>query len=108
MSTLGLSWGPLAQGRDDLFTNPVLTEIATGHDKTVAQVLLRWLVQRGIVVIPKSVRPQRMAENLDVFDFQLTEDEMNRIAKLDTGASSIFDHRDPESVSWLGNVRFDT
>jgi len=102
------SWGPLAQGRDDLFTNPVLTEIATGYDKTVAQVVLCWLIQRDIVVIPKSVRPERMAENLDVFDFRLTEEEMNRIAKLDTGASSIFDHHDPESVSWLGNRRFAT
>ncbi|MFC9912877.1 aldo/keto reductase [Streptomyces sp. NPDC127197] len=102
------SWGPLAQGRDDLFTDPVLTEIAIAHGKTVAQVVLRWLIQRSIVVIPKSVRPERMAENIDVFDFQLTEDEMNRIATLDTGASSIFDHRDPQSVSWLGSVRFNT
>ncbi|MET8176876.1 aldo/keto reductase [Streptomyces clavifer] len=102
------SWGPLAHGRDDLFTHRILNEIATAHGKSVAQVVLRWLIQRGIVVIPKSVRPERMAENVDVFDFRLTEDEMNRIAPLDTGSSSVFDHRDPQSVSWLGNHRFNT
>ena len=102
------SWGPLGQGRSDLFTNPVLTEIAEAHGKSVAQVVLRWLLQRDIVVIPKSTRPERMRENLDVFDFALTDDESARITSLDTGASSAFDHRDPTGVAWLGNVRFDT
>ena len=102
------SWGPLGQGRSDLFTNPVLTEIAEGHGKTVAQIVLRWLLQRDIVVIPKSARPERMRENLDVFDFTLTDDQNARIATLDTGASSAFDHRDPASVAFLGNVRFNT
>ncbi|MFG2616853.1 aldo/keto reductase [Streptomyces sp. NPDC048507] len=98
------SWGPFAEGRGDLFTHPVLTRIAAAHEKSVAQVVLRWLVQRGVVVIPKSVRPERMAENLDVFGFRLTDDQMDAVAALDTGASLFFDHRDPEMVSRLGNV----
>jgi 2,5-diketo-D-gluconate reductase A len=102
------AWGPLGQGRSDLFTHPVLTEIAQAHGKTVAQVVLRWLLQRDIVVIPKSARPERMRENLDVFDFTLTGDEVAQVATLDTGASSAFDHRDPASVAFLGNARFDT
>jgi 2,5-diketo-D-gluconate reductase A len=102
------SWGPLAQGRNDLFSDPLLSGIGAGHDKTVAQVILRWLIQRGVVVIPKSVRPARMAENIDVFDFTLTDDEMTRIATMDTGASAFFDHHDPANVNFLGNVRFDT
>jgi 2,5-diketo-D-gluconate reductase A len=101
------SWGPFAEGKNDLFTNPVLTEIGTAHGKSVAQVVLRWLIQRHIVVIPKSVRPDRMAENLAVFDFELTDDEMTRIATLDTGTSVFFDHRDPAMVSWLGGRRVD-
>jgi 2,5-diketo-D-gluconate reductase A len=99
------SWGPFAEGRNDLFTNPVLAAIADTHGKSVAQVVLRWLVQRDVVVIPKSVRPERMAQNLDVFGFTLTEDQMKRISTLDTGASLFFDHRDPAMVSWLGGRR---
>jgi 2,5-diketo-D-gluconate reductase A len=72
----------------------------------VAQVVLRWLIQREVVVIPKSVRPERMAQNLDVFDFELTDEQMSRIATLDTGASLFFDHRDPAMVSWLGGRRY--
>ncbi|POX58694.1 2,5-diketo-D-gluconic acid reductase [Streptomyces sp. Ru62] len=102
------SWGPLAEGGHGFFDNPVLAGIARSHDKSVAQIALRWLVQRDIVVIPKSVRPERMAENIDVFDFRLTDEEMARIATLDTGRSPIFDHHDPEKVTWLGGVRFDT
>jgi 2,5-diketo-D-gluconate reductase A len=102
------AWGPLARGDNDLLTHPLLNEIADAHGKSVAQVVLRWLLQRDIVVIPKSVRPERMRQNLAVFDFTLTNDEMVRIATLDTGASSAFDHRDASSVSWLGNVQFDT
>jgi 2,5-diketo-D-gluconate reductase A len=102
------SWGPLGQGRSDLLTHPVLTEIAQSHGKSVAQVVLRWLLQRDIVVIPKSTRPERMRENLDVFDFTLDDEQTARIATLDTGASSAFDHRDPAGVAFLGNVRFDT
>jgi 2,5-diketo-D-gluconate reductase A len=101
------SWGPFAEGRNNLFSNPTLAEIGGAHGKSVAQVVLRWLIQRDVVVIPKSVRPERMAENLDVFDFQLTDDEMTRISTLDTGASLFFDHRDPAMVSWLSSRRVD-
>jgi 2,5-diketo-D-gluconate reductase A len=101
------SWGPFAEGKNDLFTHPVLTEIGAAHGKSVAQVVLRWLIQREVVVIPKSVRPDRMAQNLDVFDFELTDQQMTRIAALDTGASLFFDHRDPAMVTWLGGRRVD-
>ncbi|MEU7065569.1 aldo/keto reductase [Streptomyces sp. NPDC046161] len=99
------SWGPFAEGRNDLFTHPVLGDIANEHGKSVPQVVLRWLVQREVVVIPKSVRADRMAENFDVFDFALTEAEMARIAGMDTGRSLFFDHRDPAVVSRLGTAR---
>lgn len=101
------AWGPFAEGRNNLFTNPTLTDIADTHGRSIAQVVLRWLIQRDVVVIPKSVRPDRMAENLDVFDFELTGDELTRIAALDTGATVFFDHRDPAMVSWLGGRRVD-
>ena len=97
------SWGPFAEGKNNLFSDPALTAIGDAHGKSVAQVVLRWLTQRQVVVIPKSVRPERMAENLDIFDFQLTSDEMSQIATLDTGASLFFDHRDPAMVSWLNS-----
>lgn len=99
------SWGPFAEGKNDLFSNPTLGEISSAHEKSVAQVVLRWLVQRGVIVIPKSVRADRMRENLDVFDFELSEEEMKRIAELDTGASLFFDHHDPEKVDWLNGRR---
>jgi 2,5-diketo-D-gluconate reductase A len=101
------SWGPFADGRNNIFTNPTLTPIAEDYGKTVAQVILRWLIQRKVVAIPKSVRPERMAENLKIFEFQLTDDQMAAIATLDTGASVAFDHRDPAAVSRLSNVRID-
>jgi 2,5-diketo-D-gluconate reductase A len=101
------SWGPFAEGRNNLFSDPMLTEIGAAHGKSVAQVVLRWLIQRDVVVIPKSVRVDRMRENIDVFDFELGHDEMTRIAGLDTGASLFFDHRDPAMVSRLGGVRVD-
>jgi 2,5-diketo-D-gluconate reductase A len=97
------SWGPFAEGRNNLFSDPTLTEIGAAHEKSVAQVVLRWLIQRDVVVIPKSVRPERMRENFDVFDFELSTEEMGRIAGLDTGASLFLDHRDPKVVSQLGN-----
>jgi 2,5-diketo-D-gluconate reductase A len=101
------SWGPFAEGRNDHFTNPVLTGIGASYGKSVAQVVLRWLVQRGVVVIPKSVRPDRMAENFDIFDFELSDDDLARIATLEIGTSQFFDHRDPDMVSRLGAVRTD-
>ncbi|GAA3808457.1 aldo/keto reductase [Streptomyces coacervatus] len=101
------SWGGFAEGKNNLFTNPVLSGIGEKHGKSVAQVVLRWLTQRGVVAIPKSVRPDRMAENLDVFDFELTDDQMASIATLETGASLFFDHHDPAIVSWLSARRLD-
>jgi 2,5-diketo-D-gluconate reductase A len=100
------SWGPFAEGKNNLFTDPVLSAVADAHGKSVAQVVLRWLIQRDVVVIPKSVRPERMAQNLDVFGFTLTDEQMQQIATLDTGASLFFDHRDPAMVSWLGARRY--
>jgi diketogulonate reductase-like aldo/keto reductase len=99
------SWGGFAEGRNDLFTDPVLSEIGKAHGRSVAQVVLRWLIQRGIVTIPKSVSPDRMAQNLNVFDFELTDDQMAAIATLDTGASLFFDHRDPEMVAFFSKRR---
>jgi 2,5-diketo-D-gluconate reductase A len=101
------SWGPFAEGRNNLFTDPTVSEVGAAHGKSVAQVVLRWLIQRNVVVIPKSVRPERMRENFDVFDFELDAEEMGRIAKLDTGESLFFDHHDPKMVSRLGTVRVD-
>ncbi len=93
-----MSWGPLAEGRNNFFTNPVLESIGLKYGKSVAQVALRWLTQRGIVIIPKSVHVERMEQNLDIFDFTLTNEDMAEIALLDTGKSLFFDHHDPEVV----------
>jgi diketogulonate reductase-like aldo/keto reductase len=101
------SWGGFAEGKNDIFTHPVLSEIGEKHGKSVAQVVLRWLTQRGIVAIPKSVRADRMAENFDIFDFELTDDQMAAVASLDTGATLFFDHHDPAMVSWLSTRRLD-
>ena len=101
------SWGSFAEGQNNIFSDPVLGEIGAAHGKSVAQVVLRWLIQRDVVVIPKSVRPERMRENIDVFDFELTDDEMARIASMDTGTTLFFDHADPEWVSRLNSVRVD-
>jgi 2,5-diketo-D-gluconate reductase A len=99
------SWGPFAEGRNDLFTHPVLPEIGRGHGKSVDHVVLRWLIQRDVVVIPKSVRRERIAENYGVFDFQLTDEQMARISELETGDSLFFDHRDPATTAQLGGCR---
>ncbi len=110
MAGLGVqieSWGPFVEGRNNLFTDPTLSAIAAAHGRSVGQVVLRWLVQRGVVVIPKSVRPERMAENLDVFSFELTDAELATIAGLDTGASLFFDHRNPAMVQALSSRRMD-
>lgn len=91
-----MSWGPLAEGRNDFFTNPILSEIGAKHSKTVAQVALCWLLQRGVIIIPKSIHKERMAENLNIFDFSLTSSEMAQITALDTAKSLFFDHHDGE------------
>ncbi|KQM70612.1 aldo/keto reductase [Sphingomonas sp. Leaf20] len=96
------AWGPFAEGKNGLFTNEVLQPIADKHGKSVAQVVLRWLTDRGIVAIPKSVRKERMAQNFAIFDFDLDAADLEAIAKLDQNASSFFDHRDPAMVKWLG------
>jgi 2,5-diketo-D-gluconate reductase A len=96
------AWAPFAEGRNQIFENPTLRTVATKHKKSVAQVILRWLSQRGIVVLSKSVRKERMVENFNVLDFELSGDDIAAIATLDTGTSSFFDHRDPEKVKWLG------
>jgi 2,5-diketo-D-gluconate reductase A len=101
------SWGPFAEGRNNLFTDPTLSAIAAAHGKSVGQIVLHWLIQRGVVVIPKSVRPERMAENLDVFDFELTDEQMATIATLDQGKSQFFDHRDPRMVRALSSRTMD-
>lgn len=95
------SWGPFAEGKNDTFTNEVLQSIAGKHHKSVAQVILRWLTQRGVVAIPKSVRPERMVENFTIFDFELSAEDLQAIATLDTKASLFFDHRDPNMVKWI-------
>src|ERR671933_1155340 len=102
------SWGPFAEGKHSIFENEVLRSIAGKYQKTVAQIILRWLTQRGVVAIPKSVRPERIAGNFDVFDVELSPDDMAAIAALDTKTSSFFDHRDPASVKRLGEVRLTT
>lgn len=98
------AWAPFGEGRGGLFTNPVLIEIAMAHGISTAQVMLRWNLQRGVVVIPKSVHRDRMEENIDVFDFKLTDEEMERIAALDTKTSSFFSHADPAMVKWFANM----
>ena len=96
------SWGPFAEGRNDLFHNEVLAGVAARHQRSIAQVVLRWLTQRGVVAIPKSVRPERMAENFNIFDFELSAEDMQTIATLDSKTSAFFDHRDPNMVKWIG------
>lgn len=110
MKELGVqpeAWAPLAEGRNNLFENEVLAELGRKHNKTVAQVVLRWLLQRSIVSLVKTVRKERMAENLNIFDFQLDEADLVRIATLETGKSSFFSHRDPAIVKWMSDRRLD-
>jgi 2,5-diketo-D-gluconate reductase A len=96
------SWGPFAEGRNNIFHNELLLSIGKKYEKSIAQVILRWLTQRGVIAIPKSVRKERIEENFNIFDFELTEKDMNEIKQLDTKASLFFDHRDPAMVKWLG------
>ncbi len=95
------AWAPLGEGRGDLFNNPVIADIGKKYGKTNAQVMLRWELQRGIVVIPKSVHIERMQENFDIFDFELTDEDMETMATLDRKQSSFFSHTDPAMVEWF-------
>jgi 2,5-diketo-D-gluconate reductase A len=101
------SWGPFAEGRNDIFQNELLLSIAGKYGKSVAQVILRWLTQRGVVVIPKSVRKERIVENFNIFDFELSAEDMAAIISLDTKQSLFFDHRDPKMVKMLGEVKLE-
>ena len=101
------AWAPFAEGKNNIFENELLLSIAANHKKSVAQVILRWLSQRGIVALSKSVRKERMIENINVLDFELSAEDMTAITTLDTKTSSFFDHRDPERVKWLGTRKLD-
>jgi 2,5-diketo-D-gluconate reductase A len=101
------SWGPFAEGKNNIFHNELLSSIAGKHNKTIAQVILRWLIQRGVVAIPKSVRKERMEENFNIFDVELSAEDMEAIKSLDTNKSSFFNHRDPVMVKWLGERKLE-
>lgn len=101
------AWAPFAEGNNDVFNNPLLKEIADKYDKSVGQVMLRWLLQRDVLVIPKSTRRERMQENIDVFDFELSSRDMDEIATLDTRKSTILDDEDLEIARWVGTVTYD-
>jgi 2,5-diketo-D-gluconate reductase A len=101
------SWGPFAEGKKDLFKNELLSSIGKKYNKSIAQVVLRWLTQRGVVAIPKSVRKERMEENFNIFDFQLSPDDMTSIETLDQKVSAFFDHRDPAIIKWLASRKLD-
>ena len=98
------SWGPFAEGKNDLFKNKILTKIGCKYNKSAAQVALRFLLQKDIVVIPKSTHKERMIENFNVFDFQLTNEEITEIEKLDTKKSLFFSHYDPDTVEWFMSI----
>ncbi len=102
------SWGPFAEGKNNIFHNEVLSAIGRKYNKSIAQVIVRWLTQRGVVAIPKSVRKERMAENFAIFDFQLSPEDMAAIASLDTKQTAFFDHRDPEMVKWISTASRNT
>ena len=101
------SWGPFAEGKNNIFQNKLLLSIGKKYNKSVAQVVLRWLTQREVVAIPKSVRKERMEENFNIFDFELSAEDIEAIKTLDTKTSSFFDHRDPAMVKWLGERKLD-
>lgn len=97
------AWAPFAEGKNDIFNNEILTKIGKKYNKSVAQVIVRWLVEQGIVVLAKSIHPKRMMENLDVFDFSLTEEDKEAIATLDEGESQFFSHADPAMIKWMAS-----
>lgn len=100
-----MSWGPFAEGRNNLFTNPILEGIGRKYNKSTAQVALRYLIQRGVIVIPKSIRKERMRQNMEVFDFIIAEDDRMAIAAMDEGKSLFFSHNDPDFVRYLLNFK---
>lgn len=95
------AWAPFGEGRNGLFENEILKEIGDKYGKTTAQVMLRWHIQRGVIVIPKSVHKERMIENFEIFDFSLAEEDMQKIAQMDTATSAFFSHQDPAMVEWF-------
>lgn len=101
------SWAPFAEGKNNMFQNEMLMSLAQKYNKSIAQIVLRWLIQRGIVAIPKSVHKERIIENFNIFDFELSQEDMEQIATLDTKQSCFFSHYDPEMVKWIGNVKLD-
>lgn len=101
------AWAPFAEGRNNIFQNDLLLSIAKKYNKSVGQIILRWVSQRGIIVLAKSSHKERMEENIDVLDFELSAEDMAAITTLDTKTSSFFDHRDPEKVKWLGERKLD-
>ena len=101
------AWAPFAEGKNNIFQNEILLSIAAKYNKSAAQVILRWVVQRGIIALAKSTRKERMMENINVLDFELSAEDMAAITTLDTRTSSFFDHRDPKMVKWLGERKLD-
>jgi diketogulonate reductase-like aldo/keto reductase len=101
------SWGPFAEGKNDLFKNELLSSIGKKYNKSIAQVVLRWLTQRGIVAIPKSVRKERMEDNFNIFDFRLSDEDIQSIQTLDQKVSAFFDHRDPAIIKWMASRKLD-
>lgn len=101
------SWGPFAEGKNDLFKNELLAAVGKRYNKSIAQIVLRWLTQRGIIAIPKSVRKERIEENFNIFDFRLSDEDMQSIQTLDQKESAFFDHRDPAIIKWLASRKLD-
>ena len=101
------AWAPFAEGKNDIFNNPILVKIGEKYGKSVAQVITRWLIEQDIIVLAKTVKPERMVENMDVFDFELTEEDKKKIATLNEGESQFFSHADPEMIRWMAGRKMD-
>ncbi len=101
------SWAPFAEGKNDIFNNELLASLASKYNKSIAQIILRWMIQRNIVVIPKTITKERMVENFNVFDFNISIDDMELIKTLDTNTSLFFDHRNPEIIKWMASRKIE-
>ncbi len=101
------SWAPFAEGKNDIFNNELLASLASKYNKSIAQIILRWMIQRNIVVIPKTITKERMVENINVFDFNISIDDMELIKTLDTNTSLFFDHRNPEIIKWMASRKIE-